>query len=86
MQAMALEREISAYQRDLEELIKHFENKFVVYHDDARLGAFDSFENAATAAISTYGRGPYLIRQVLRKQPVIPMPASVAYRAIYATA
>lgn len=86
MKDVALEREIAAYERDLKDLLVHHAGKFVVYHGDERLGAYDSFQNAADAAVAKYGLGPYLIRQVLSKQPIMPMPASVAYRPVHASA
>ena len=86
MERMALEREIAAYERDLPELLENFSGKYVVYHDDRRLGSYDSFENAANAAVAAFGMGPFLIRQVRPEQPVMPMPASIAYRPVHVSA
>lgn len=86
METMALEREIAAYERDLPKLLADFDGKFVVYHEDVRLGSYDTFQNAAQAAIAAFGTGPYLIRQVQKDAPVLPLPSSVAYRPVHATA
>ena len=75
---MALEREITAFDARRGELEQHHKGKFVVFHGDEFIGAYDSFENAAREAVSRFGRGPYLIRQV--GAPPVTMPASVMYR------
>ncbi len=72
-----LSSQIAAYeqQRDLLET-DHF-GKWVVFHGGARAGIYDSFEAAAEDAMSRFGRGPYLIRQI-GVWP-ITLPASVLY-------
>lgn len=81
--AMALEREIAAYERDLPKLLADFDGKFVVYHGDARFGSFDTFDAAADAAIKAYGQKPFLIRQVLKSQPIVRLPSSVAFKPVH---
>jgi hypothetical protein len=77
---MALETEIAAFERRREELEKYHNGKFVVFRGEELIGAFDTFDNAAREAVSRFGRGPYLIRQV--GAPAPPMPASVMYRPV----
>jgi hypothetical protein len=77
---MALEIEIAAFERQREELEKHYKGKFVVFRGEEMIGAFDTFDNAAREAVSKFGRGPYLIRQVGAPPPV--MPASVMYQPV----
>ena len=77
---MALETEIAAFERRLDELEKHYKGKFVVFHGEEMVGAFDTFDNAAREAVSRFGRGPYLIRQVGASPPI--MPASVMYQPV----
>ena len=67
-----------------EDLLKHHLGKYVLIHGNQFISSFDSFDNAAKEAIKQFGTGPYLIRQV-GKDPVMTMPASVAYRPIYAS-
>lgn len=59
-----LEREIRAFEARRGELEKRYHRKFVIFHGDDFVGAFDDFDAAAREAIKLYGRGPYLIRQV----------------------
>jgi hypothetical protein len=61
---MALETEIRAYEDRREELERHHRDKFVIFHGDEFVGAFDNFDAAASEAIRLFGHGPYLIRQV----------------------
>jgi hypothetical protein len=74
---MALEQEIAAFDDQKETLEKHHFGKFVVFRGGDLIGAFDSFEAAASVAVHMFGRGPYLIRQV--GAPVPRLPASVLY-------
>jgi len=73
---MALEKEIRAYEAQREELEQHYRGKFVIFHDEEFIGAFDSLDAAAQEAVRRFGRGPYLIRQV--GVPSSPVPASLA--------
>jgi hypothetical protein len=75
---MALETEIAAFEAQREELEKHYTGKFVVFHGDEFIGAFDTLNNAAAEAVRRFGRGPYLIRQI--GAPPVTLPASVLYR------
>lgn len=73
---MALETEIRAYEAKREELERHHKGKFVVFHGEDFVGAFDDFNKAAGEAVRLFGRGPYLIRQVGVTVP--PISASLA--------
>jgi hypothetical protein len=73
---MALETEIRAYENRREELERHYRGKFVIFHGEELVGAFDSFNAAAEEAVRRFGHGPYLIRQVGITAP--PISASLA--------
>ncbi len=79
-----LARDIKAFESQKSELERTYFNKFVVFFEGEFVGSFDSFNNAATWAVTQYGRGPFLIRRVGAPE-TIPLPASVAFRPIYAT-
>ena len=75
-----LAEEISAYEgmrRTLE--IDHF-GKWVVVYGGKLVGTYDSFEEAADHAVRSFGRGPYLIREV--GAPPSTLPASVLYHPV----
>ncbi len=76
-----LQEEIAAYQAMEADLRKHHLGKFVVFHGNEFMDAFDTFDSAACEAIKKFGRGPYLIRRVADRV-VMPMPASVAFRPV----
>ena len=73
-----LDYNISAYNRLKDEMESHHKGKWVLFHDGSFINAFDDFDNAAKEAVSRFGRGPYLIRQVGADDFITP--ASVMYR------
>ena len=56
--------------------------KWALLHDRRFVEVFDSFQDAAEAAVERFGRGPYLIRQI--GSPPITLPASVMYNPVNA--
>jgi hypothetical protein len=77
---MALETEIRAFDARRRELEDHHHGKWVVFHGDEFVGAFDTLGNAAAEAAQRFGRGPYLIRQVGAPPPALP--ASVLFHPV----
>lgn len=75
-----LSSQISAYEKMRTVLETDYFGKWVVFHDGALSGDYDSFEEAADDAVRRFGRGPYLIRQV--GAPPTTLPASVLYRSV----
>ena len=52
------------------------EGKWVLIHGSDEVGIFDSFEDAAAAAVEAFGVGSYLIRT---GTSTVTLPASVAF-------
>lgn len=77
-QSNELDKDLAAFETMRAELEAHSNLKWAVLHDAKLIGVFDSFDAAAAEAVSRFGRGPYLIRQVGAQE--FTMPASVAYR------
>jgi len=75
-----LAAEIEAYEKQLPELQKNYLGKFVVFKGNEFIGAWDTLDAAAAAAVTRFGRGPYLIRQIGAPRPTLP--ASVLFRNI----
>ena len=73
-----LDKDLAAYEQMRNDLEAHKMGKWVLMHNQALVGIYDSFQDAAKEAVSKFGRGPYLIRQV--GAPPITLPASVMYR------
>ena len=77
-----IDTEIAAYERMRPDLEVQHTGKWVLVHDGQLLKVFDDFEAAASDAVRSFGRGPYLIRQV--GAPPVTLPASVMYHLQYA--
>jgi hypothetical protein len=76
-----LQQEIAAYEGMKAELEAAHLGKWVLLHEGKLDGVFPDFEAAAKSAVSSYGRGPYLIRQV--GAATLSLPTSLIYREIY---
>ena len=70
-----LDIEITAYRKERAQLEMNDSGKWVVFRKEDRVGLFDTFEAAATAAVEKFGRGPYLIRQVGAQPAALPVGA-----------
>ena len=79
---MTLDTEIAAFTAMQDALEEHHNGKWVVFHGETFVDAFDSFETAAREAVRRFGAGPYLIRQV--GAPPFTPPASVMYWPVHA--
>jgi hypothetical protein len=75
---MALNDEIVAYESMRGALEADYMGKWVLFHGNALICTYDSFDDAATDAVQRYGRGPYLIRQV--GAPAVVLPAYLQSR------
>jgi len=78
-----LEDNIKAYESKLSEMELHYLGKVVVFYDGEFIESFDNFNNAGEFATKTYGRGPYLIREV-GAPTSYRMPTSIMYQPDYA--
>lgn len=70
--------DIAAFEAVREDLEANHIGEWVVFHDRKLSGTFSTFEEAAETAVTRFGRGPYLLRQV--GAPPVTLPASVMYR------
>jgi hypothetical protein len=75
-----IDREISAYNAMQSDLEAHHMGEWVIVREGVLVGTYPSFELAASNAVTRFGRGPYLIRQI--GAPPITLPASVMYTPI----
>jgi len=75
-----VDTEISTFDTLRSDLEAEHIGEWVLIHDDALIGTFAALEEAARHAVSQFGRGPYLIRQV--GAPPFCLPASVRYRLV----
>ncbi|RLG02856.1 MAG: hypothetical protein DRN61_05750 [Thaumarchaeota archaeon] len=70
-----LSRELMAYERMKEELLKNYEGKVVVIRNGELIGVYESEAEALQAALDKFGLEPVLIKRVLRKERPEEMPA-----------
>ena len=75
-----LTKEIAAFERMRNELETDHLGKWVLVHDEALVGIYVTFEEAAAEAVQQFGRGPYLIREI--GAAPMTLPASVLYRPV----
>ena len=76
-QAASLEENIAAYEARRQEMERDHKGKYAVFYNREKIGCFDTFDAAAREAVRKFGRGPYLIRKVGRKN--IRLPASAMF-------
>jgi hypothetical protein len=77
---MTIEQEIAAYEALRVVLELHHTGQWAVVHDEALVGLYPSFDEAARDAVKRFGGGPYLIRKI--GAAPFTLPASVLYRAV----
>ena len=82
--ATALSKQIAPYDKMRTGLEIDFLGKWVVMYDETLIGTYESLQDAANEAVTRFGLGPYLIKQV-GKPSVISLPASLLYRPVSAT-
>ncbi len=72
---MALEAEIKVFNENIEEWLKHHSGKFVAIHRSDISGFFDDAEAALVSGLENWGNVPFLIRRVIREEPIAQIPA-----------
>jgi hypothetical protein len=71
--AMVLERERQTFESNLKDLLRD-RGKYVVIHQDDIIGTFDTYEDALKVGYMTAGLEPFLVKQILEKEPVVFLP------------
>lgn len=70
-----LRPELDFFQAQKEELLRHFEHKFVLIRGRELHGSFDSFAAAYERGLELFGNVPMLIKRVERDEPPLSFPA-----------
>jgi hypothetical protein len=76
-QVADLEKEIAAYEAMQSSLEASSWGRWALVYNERLVDTFETFDDAAAAAVRKFGRGPYLIRQI--GSPPVVLPASVMY-------
>ena len=74
----AIRREMAAYDEMRAELEAEHLGKWVIVRNRELVDIYETFEDAAEAAIARFGRGPYHIREV-GDEPVRQLPPALAF-------
>ncbi len=77
-----LQEDIAAFESMRRDLETRHNGKWVLFRNRELIGVYETFDQAANVAVRTYGRGPYLIRQVGASQA--SLPASVLFQPVHA--
>lgn len=70
-----LQKELDYYRAHIEELLQQHQGKFVLIKDQKLLGVFDSDLAAYNEGIAKLGNTMFLIKFVVREEPVQQIPA-----------
>lgn len=73
--SMILDKELKYFNEHKDELLKYYENQFVLIKDDMLIGAFTTEAEAYAAGIQKFGNQPFLIKKVTKEEEVVHFPA-----------
>lgn len=76
-----LDGDIAAFEGMRAGLEARHMGQWVLLRDQELIGSYKTFDEAATDAVTKFGRGPFLIRQV--GAPPMTLPASVMYHPVH---
>ena len=69
-EGMVLDREVAYYREHKAEYVKLFPGLFVLIKGDQMLGPFPTAEAAHDVGLHTFGLVPFLVKRVLKREPV----------------
>ena len=72
---MPLETELKFYESVKNELLRHYEGKYVLIIGQEQLGIFDSSEDAYRRGIELRGNVPMLIQKIEKDENIETIPA-----------
>lgn len=74
---MVLDEELNFFKSQYKELLKHYENQFVLIVGNELLGTFTTDLEAYEAGLGQVGNKPFLIKQVAKTDDIERAPALV---------
>jgi len=72
---VVLDEELSYYKSQYKELIKHYENQFVLISGKKFLGSFTTDSEAYEAGLEQVGNKPFLVKRVVKGDDIERAPA-----------
>jgi len=70
-----LDKELAFFASQKDELLKHYENKYVLIKDEKLIDFFSTFEEAYRDGINRFGTEIFLIKKVSRIEEQARIPA-----------
>ncbi|MBI3075727.1 MAG: hypothetical protein HYY85_01885 [Deltaproteobacteria bacterium] len=71
---MAFEQELEFFERNKENWLRTYPQKYAVIKGEAAIGFFDTLEEAYREGLNKFWPEAFLIKQVLEQEPVIMFP------------
>jgi hypothetical protein len=68
---MAFEVELKTYEENKERFVQESEGQYVVIFGTSVLGRYPTYGAAYDEGVRTYDGKPFLIKQILREEPII---------------
>ena len=70
-----LREELHFFEKNKEEYLKHYKGQFVLIKGKKLIGSFTTEEEAYKTGVEQFGNTPFLINQVVKKEPINAIPA-----------
>lgn len=75
---MVIEKELEYFNENLDEWLKHYENKYALVYNQELVTTFTTDGEAYNHGIEKFGEVDFLIRLVIKNQPIVKTPALFA--------
>lgn len=75
MKKQALQEELRFFEKNKLEYLKHYQGQFVLIKDKRLIGSYTTEEEAYKAGIEQFGNTPFLIKRVVKEEPINVIPA-----------
>lgn len=75
---MAIEKELEYFNKNLDEWLNHYENKYALIYNEKLVDTFTTEDEAYKKGIEKFGEVDILVRLIIKNQPVAKTPALFA--------
>jgi hypothetical protein len=77
---MELDRELETFQKELPRLLKDYAGKYALVFGDRVDSIWDTEEEALDAGDDRFGLAPYLVKRILKEEPVLKTTIPIVTR------
>lgn len=71
----ALLEELHFFEKNKKDYLKHYEGQFVLIKGKEFIGSYTNEEEAYKVGVEKFGNVPFLIKQVVKDEPINAIPA-----------